>query len=84
MPIPLSQPQFLAITNAAAALYPADRDPFIAAVAAELDGQPIGDGILGRVIRDVQCRFDHPEPEHSPARWERDRPTFERSSKRAF
>jgi hypothetical protein len=32
----------------------------------------------------VQSRFDHPEPEHSPARWERDKPRFERSSKRAF
>jgi hypothetical protein len=84
MPIPLSQPQFLAIANAAAALFPADRDPFIAAVAAALEGQPIGDGSVGRIIRDVQCRFDHPEPEPSPARWERDRPRFERSSKRAY
>ena len=83
MPIPLSQPQFLAIANAATALYPADRDPFIAAVAAALEGRLMGDGILGRVIRDVQCRFDHPEPEHSPARWERDKPRFERMSKRA-
>ena len=72
MPIPLSQPQFLAITNAASALYPADRDPFIAAVAAAREGQPIGDGIIGRIIRDVQRRFDHPEPEHSPSRWDWD------------
>jgi len=84
MPIPLSQPQFLAIANAAAALYPADRDPFIAAVAAALEGQPIGDGSIGRIIRDVQCRFDHPEPEHSPGRWDWDRPSFERTSKRAY
>ena len=83
MPIPLSQPQFLAIANAAA-LCPADRDPFIAAVAAALEAQPIGDGIIGRIIRDVQCRFDHPEPEQVPARWERDKPRFERSSKRAY
>jgi hypothetical protein len=82
MPIPLSQPQFLAIANAAAALYPADRDPFIAAVAAALEGQPIGDGTIGRVIRDLQGHFDHPEPD-SPARWERDKPAFKRSSKRA-
>jgi hypothetical protein len=32
----------------------------------------------------LQGHFDHPEPEHSPARWERDKPAFERSSKRAF
>ena len=83
MPIPLSQPQFLAIANAAAALYPADRDPFIAAVAAALEGQPIGDGTIGRVIRDVQLRFDHPEPEQMPGRWEGDKPRFERVSKHA-
>src|SRR5262249_57792033 len=38
MPIPLSQPQFLAIANAAAALCPLDRDAFLAAVAAALEG----------------------------------------------
>jgi len=65
-------------------LYPADRDPFIVAVAVALEGQPIGDGTIGRVIREVQCRFDHPEPEHVAARWEREKPRFERSSKRAF
>jgi hypothetical protein len=84
MPIPLSGPQFLAIANAAAALNPVDRDPFIAAVAAALEGQPVGDGIIGRVIRDVQCRFSHPEPDTGETpRWSRDRPKFERSSKRA-
>jgi hypothetical protein len=83
MPIPLSQPQFLAIANAAAALNPTDRDPFIAAVAAALEGQPIGDGIIGRIIRDVQRRFDHPEPPREEPRWSR-APHFERASKRAF
>lgn len=84
MPIPLSQPQFLAIANAAAALFPADRDPFIAEVAAALDGQPIGDGTVGRAIRAVQGRFHHPEPEPSGSLWERDRPHFERASKRSI
>jgi hypothetical protein len=84
MPIPLSGPQFLAIANAAAALYPADRDPFIAAVAAALEGQPVGDGIVGRAIRDVQGRFAHPEPDQGETpRWSRDKPRFERVSKRA-
>jgi hypothetical protein len=82
MPIPFSQSQFLAIANAAAALCPADRDPFIAAVAAELNGQLIGDGTVGRAFRSVQCGFDHPEPEQVPARWERDTPHFENTSKR--
>jgi hypothetical protein len=85
MPILLSAPQFLAIANAAAVLFPADRDPFIAAVAAELAShQPIGDGTVGRAIRAVQGRFHHPEPEPSGSRWERDRPHFEHASKRAF
>jgi hypothetical protein len=84
MPIPLSQPQFLAIANAAACLYPGDRDPFIAAVAAELDGQPIGDGTIGRAIRAVQGRFHHPEPPPTPARCQRDKPRFEHSNKRAY
>jgi hypothetical protein len=84
MPIPLSGPQFLAIANAAAALNPVDRDPFIVAVAAALEGQPVGDGIIGRVIRDVQCRFSHPEPDRGETpRWSRDKSHFERSSKRA-
>jgi hypothetical protein len=84
MPIPLSQPQFLAIANAAAALNPVDRDPFIAAVAAALEGLPLGDGSVGRIIREVQCRFSHPEPDRGETpRWSRDRPRFERVSKRA-
>jgi len=81
MPIVLSPPQFLAIANAAAALFPSDRDPFIAAVATELECQPIGDGAVGRVIRAVQPRFAHPEPE-PPPRWSREAPRFERVSKR--
>ena len=82
MPIPLSQPQFLAIANAAAALFPSDRDAFLSAVAAALEGQPIGDGIIGRIIRDVQCRFDHPEPEREESRWGRAKPNFGRVPKR--
>jgi hypothetical protein len=84
MPILLSAPQFLAIANAAAALCPPDRDPFIAAVAAELEGQSmIGDGTVGRAIRAVQGRFAHPEPAPVPGRWQRERPRFERVSKAA-
>jgi len=82
MPISLSQPQFLAIANAAAALFPADRDPFIAAMAAALEGLPLGDGSVGRAIRDVQCRFSHPEPPAEESRWGRDRPNFSRRGKR--
>jgi hypothetical protein len=83
-PITITDGQFLAIFNAACALCPTDRDAFIAAVAAELRGRPIGDGAVGRAIRAAQANFQHPEPERMPAKWDRDRPRFERASKRAF
>ena len=54
VPIPISELQYLAIANAAAALCPSDRDQFIARVHAELRGQPIGDGTIGRAIRAAQ------------------------------
>jgi hypothetical protein len=44
VPIPLTGPQFNAIVTAAAILFPADRDAFVAAVAAELARMPVGDG----------------------------------------
>jgi len=67
-PILLSELQFLAIANAAAALCPPDRDLFYAAVAAELRGRPIGDGSVGCAIRTAQAKFHHPEPERMPSR----------------
>jgi hypothetical protein len=87
MPVVLSRPQFVQVVNAAAPLYPLDRDLFISAVAAELEGRSIiGDGDVGRAIREVQPRFAHPEPPAaaSISRWDRERPKFERSSKRAY
>ena len=68
VPIPISEPQYLAIVNAAAALCPSDRDQFIARVHAELRGQPIGDGTIGRAIGAAQVNFPHPEPEPEPHR----------------
>jgi hypothetical protein len=84
MSIALTEPQFLAIANAAGALCPSDRDRFYAAVAVELQGRPIGDGSVGCAIRAAQAKFSHPEPERVPSRWDRDTPKFERASKRAF
>lgn len=83
-PIKLTEPQFLAIANAAAALCPPDRDQFYAAVAVELEGRPIGDGSVGCAIRIAQANFPRPEPERQPPRWHRATPSFERSSKRAY
>ena len=68
VPIPISELQYLTIANAAAALCPSDRDQFIARVHAELRGQPIGDGTIGRAIRAAQVNFPHPEPEPEPHR----------------
>ena len=65
-PLAVTETQFLAIANAAAALCPSDRDQFIARVHAELRGQPIGDGTIGRAIRIVQASFPHPEFEREP------------------
>jgi hypothetical protein len=84
MPVFLSASQFSAIANAAAALNPSDRESFIQAVAGELEGKPIGDGSVGRAIRDVQARFPHPAVEPMPPRWARERPRFEKTSRRAF
>ena len=67
-PLSVSELQWLAIANAAAALCPSDRDQFIARVHAELRGQPIGDGTIGRAIRAAQVNFSHPEPEPEPHR----------------
>jgi len=83
MPIPLSAAQLAAIATAAAILYPEHRDAFVAAVVDELHHHPIGDGTVGRAIRAVQGRFAHPEPPEVPARWQRDKPRFERVSKGA-
>jgi hypothetical protein len=83
-PISITEPQYLAICNAANALCPPDRDAFYAAVAAELVGQPIGDGTVGRAIRAAQLSFGHPTPERMPSRWERSAPGFERASKRSW
>jgi hypothetical protein len=73
-PILVSDPQYLAILNAAAALCPSERDEFYAAVARELVGKPIGDGSVGCAIRSVQAKFARlvAAPERGgKIRWER-------------
>jgi hypothetical protein len=84
-PIPVSEPQYLAILNAANALSGCgcDREQFVAAVARELEGKPIGDGSVGVAIRAAQANFEHPTPPEKPSRWDRDRPRFESLSKRS-
>jgi hypothetical protein len=71
MPIPISENQFLAIANAAAALCPSDRDQFVASVARELEGKPIGDGTVARAIAGAFRTFFHPPESTHPLlnRW---------------
>jgi hypothetical protein len=73
MPIPVSEDQYLAVARAAAVLHPADRDQFVANVAHELEGKPIGDGTVGRAIAGAFRTFFHPPEEaaHPPSRWNR-------------
>jgi hypothetical protein len=82
MPITLSDRQSLTVTNAAAALPLADRDPFLEAVAKELVGREIGDGAVHRAVAAAFKAFwKPPEVPHTPSRWQRDRPGFERAAK---
>ena len=53
----LSDEQILSVYRAARPLHPGDHDAFFAAVAKELNGQEIGDGMLHRCIGAVQRRF---------------------------
>jgi hypothetical protein len=50
-PIPIPEHQFLLIAVAASWLRPSDRDQFWAAIAAELAGREIGEGVIARAIR---------------------------------
>ena len=66
MPIPVSEPQWLTIVNAAAALCPSDRDQFVASVAHELEGKAIGDGAVARAVAGAFRTFFHPPEVTSP------------------
>jgi len=50
-PLSLSDDQLAAVFDAAAPLLPGDRSQFLIDVAAALDGQEIGDGVVARVCR---------------------------------
>jgi hypothetical protein len=53
-PIALTDSQLSAVMTAAAPLAPGDRGPFLEAVVAALEGREVGDGLLHRVIAEVQ------------------------------
>jgi hypothetical protein len=57
-PISVSDEQLTMIFNACAPLQVGDRDPFLRALAVALRREPvIGDGMLGRLLRDLQHEF---------------------------
>jgi hypothetical protein len=58
--IPLSEVQFLKIEHAAQWLCPADRNAFWAAVAEELAGHELGDGLVTRAITKAFRQFYKP------------------------
>jgi hypothetical protein len=56
-------------------------------VAEMLNGHEIGDGLVGRVVREAQHQFlrvPELEPKKVPSRWDRDAPRFDKVSRRAF
>jgi hypothetical protein len=71
-PIALSDEQLAAVMAAAQPLAFADRSAFLEDVAAALAVLPsIGDGIVGRVVREVQSKYFRPEldPPTYRGRW---------------
>jgi hypothetical protein len=58
--IPVSEQQFLQISKAASWLCPADRDQFVAAVASELSGREVGEGVVARAISKAFRAFYRP------------------------
>ena len=85
MSIRLTDAQSLTINNAAAALCPADRDQFLAAVARQLAGHEIGDGAVHRAVAVAFQAFWRPPDittTRVPSRWNRVEPHFDRASKR--
>lgn len=57
MPIALTDSQLDIITRHADPLLPADRDQYLRRVAALLEGQTIGDGVISRAARQAQAEL---------------------------
>ena len=58
-PLALTDDQLTRIMHSAAPLAPDDRANFLLDVARELQGRELGDGVVGRVCREVQKRYWH-------------------------
>jgi hypothetical protein len=65
-PLSLSDSQLDAVMRAAEPLLPLGRDPFLRAVAQRLRSEPtIGDGLVGRVCKELQREFMRHAPQLS-------------------
>jgi hypothetical protein len=85
MPITLSDRQSTAVASAAAALPASDRPAFYDAVAHQLAGHEVGDGAVHRAVATAfSALFKPPELPAAKSRWNRERPRFDHSSKRAY
>jgi hypothetical protein len=73
-PIALTDEQLSAVMAVAEPLAPADRSAFLEDVAVALAALPtIGDGVVNRVVREVQSKYFRPEldPPSCRGRWAR-------------
>jgi hypothetical protein len=66
-PVALTDQQLTAIMRAAEPLRVGDRDRFLQAVAERLQGRVIGDGEVGRAIREVLPTLSHQPQEEMTA-----------------
>jgi hypothetical protein len=87
-PVALTDSQLDIVFRLAAPLLAADRPAFLEDVARSLGGlAEIGDGAVARTCAEVQKRYwraPELEPRRMLSRWDRARPGYDRSSKRAF
>ena len=73
-PIGVTDSQLQMIIGACEPLLPADRDAFLRALAHRLSGEPeLGDGVVGRAIRELQRTFWRSVDHDYPARHDRRR-----------
>jgi hypothetical protein len=85
-PLALTDTQLDIVFRLAAPLFDVDRASFLEDVAKALAGLPeVGDGIVARTCAQVQRKYWRPPiVERVPSRWNRNRPDFEKSSRRAY
>ena len=70
MPLALTDEQMTAIMRGAEPIAPARRGAYLREIADALAGQELGDGIIGRTIREIQKRhYDVPTLDHDHSKY---------------